>query len=147
MGRLSHICNTCKREGMGSLALIPPHWKWHGSVLLCGDCDSFSQRVPSGRTEGCLAGGAGCPPISSQSHLPDKRPTWGEGPIRGVLGEGPPSGALYECVAILQGPERLIVSGCGQSFSFTVAAARSFAGALQSGLSFFAALPRDEDGE
>lgn len=50
MDCLAHtwICSGCSRQHVGTPALPPPDWEWHGSRLLCDDC---SGNTPSGEAD------------------------------------------------------------------------------------------------
>lgn len=41
MDCLAHTwtCSACSRQHVGVPALPPPDWEWHGSRLLCDDCN------------------------------------------------------------------------------------------------------------
>lgn len=37
----THICSRCNAEHVGGNATLPPPgWEWHGSALICGDCNT-----------------------------------------------------------------------------------------------------------
>jgi hypothetical protein len=45
----SFICSRCNTEHVGgNVTLPPPGWSWHGSALICSDCNtaaSFSEHT------------------------------------------------------------------------------------------------------